>query len=124
MVPISLLQRLRTVNALYFLVNQVKVYRPETFSDEYGGTYTDERYLGTFPVRYVHERHYENSIGDGLMARDEYLFVFSDGFPCEFQDKITIVNDSHPNRYFLVVSVDDTTSEGIFNTAKCVESYN
>lgn len=123
-VPINLLKRLREVNALYFLTNEVKVYRPETFTDEYGGTYTDNRYIGTFPSRFIHERNYENSVGDGLMPRDEYHFVFSDKSPIEYQDRLTIVGDNHPNRYFLVVSVDDTTSEGMFNTAKCVESYN
>ena len=57
-------------------------------------------------------------------VRDEYEFVFSYDAPIEYQDKITVVGDNHPNRYFLVTSVDDTTSEGMFNIAKCTESYN
>lgn len=123
-VPISLLNRLRYVNAFYFLTNKVKLYRVETFTDEYGGTYTQDILVGEFPARFVHETHKEVEIGGGLQARDEYEFVFAYDAPVEFQDKITIVGDNHSNRYFLVTSVDDTTSEGMFNTAKCIESYN
>jgi hypothetical protein len=123
-VPPSLLNTLRLVNANYFLTNKVILYRQETFTDEYGGTYSEEILVGTFPARFVHQTFKENLIGGGIQARDEYHFVFAYDSPVEFQDKIKIIGDNHPNRYFLVTSVDDTTSEGMFNTAKCTESYN
>lgn len=123
-VPASLLNILRVVNANYFLTNKVKLYRVETFTDEYGGTYTQDILVGEFPARFVHETNKETAIGGGIQARDEYEFVFAFDTPVEFQDRITIVGDNHSNRYFLVISVDDTTSEGMFNTAKCIESYN
>ena len=123
-VPISLLNTLRVVNANYFLTNKVQLYRQETFSDEYGGTTSESILVGVFPARFVHKTFKEQLIGGGIQARDEYEFVFSFNTPVEFQDRIKIVGDNHPNRYFLVTSVDDTTSEGIFNTAKCTESYN
>jgi hypothetical protein len=123
-VPQSILDRLRVVNAGYFLTDKVKLYRQETFTDEYGGTYSEEVLIGTFAARFVHQTYKEQQIGGGIQARDEYNFVFPYDFVVEFQDKIKIVGDNHPNRYFLVTSVDDTTSEGIFNTAKCTESYN
>jgi hypothetical protein len=112
------------VNANYFLTNKVNLFRQETFTDEYGGTYSEEVLVGEFSSRFVHKTFKENLIGGGIQARDEYEFVFAFNAPVEFQDKIRIVGDNHPNRYFLVTSVDDTTSEGIFNTAKCTESYN
>ena len=123
-VPASLLNVLRVVNANYFLTNKVLLYRQETFTDEYGGTYSEEVLLGTFPARFVHDTYKENLIGGNIEARDEYRFVFPYDMVVEFQDKIKIIGDNHPNRYFLVTSVDDTTSEGMFNTAKCTESYN
>jgi hypothetical protein len=123
-VPPSLLNTLRLVNANYFLTNKVNLFRQETFTDEYGGTYSEEVLVGEFSSRFVHKTFKENLIGGGIQARDEYEFVFAYNAPVEFQDKIRIVGDNHPNRYFLVTSVDDTTSEGIFNTAKCTESYN
>ena len=123
-VPASLLNVLRVVNANYFLTNKVLLYRQETFTDDYGGTYSEEVLLGTFPARFVHDTYKENLIGGNIEARDEYRFVFPYDMVVEFQDKIKIVGDNHPNRYFLVTSVDDTTSEGMFNTAKCTESYN
>lgn len=123
-VPISLLNRLRFVNAFYFLTNKVKLYRAETTTDEYGGTYTDNILVGEFPARFVHETYKEQEIGGGFQPRDSYEFVFAYDAPVEYQDRITIIGDNHPNRYFLVTSVDDTTSEGMFNTAKCTESYN
>jgi hypothetical protein len=123
-VPISLLNKLRVVNSNYFLTNKVKVFRQETNTDEFGGTYSENVYLGTFPARFVHNRYNETLIGGNIQARDEYSFVFSYDMVIEFQDRLVIVGDNHPNRYFLVTSVDDTTSEGIFNTAKCTESYN
>jgi hypothetical protein len=123
-VPASLLNVLRVVNANYFLTNKVLLYRQETFTDDYGGTYSEEVLLGTFPARFVHDTYKENLIGGNIEARDEYRFVFPYDMVVEFQDKIKIIGDNHPNRYFLVTSVDDTTSEGMFNTAKCTESYN
>jgi hypothetical protein len=123
-VPPSLLNILRVVNANYFLTNRVNLFRQETFTDLYGGTYSEEVLVGEFSSRFVHKTFKENLIGGGIQARDEYEFVFAFNAPVEFQDKIRIVGDNHPNRYFLVTSVDDTTSEGIFNTAKCTESYN
>ena len=123
-VPPSLLNTLRLVNANYFLTNRVNLFRQETFTDLYGGTYSEEVLVGEFPARFVHKTFKENLIGGGIQARDEYEFVFAFNAPVEFQDKIRIVGDNHPNRYFLVTSVDDTTSEGMFNTAKCTESYN
>jgi hypothetical protein len=123
-VPPSLLNVLRVVNANYFLTNKVQLYRQETFTDIYGGTSSESILVGVFPARFVHKTNKEQLIGGGIQARDEYEFVFNFNTPVEFQDKIRIVGDTHPNRYFLVTSVDDTTSEGIFNTAKCTESYN
>ena len=123
-VPPSLLNILRVVNANYFLTNKVQLYRQETFTDIYGGTSSESILVGTFPARFVHETNKEQLIGGGIQARDEYEFVFAFDTPVEFQDRITIVGDNHSNRYFLVTSVDDTTSEGMFNTAKCTESYN
>jgi hypothetical protein len=123
-IPQSLLNRLRYVNALVFLSNEVKVYRPETFNDEYGGTYTDYRLLGTFPSRFVHDTYKEGPVGEGIQPSDEYRFIFGMNPGIEYMDKLVIPNDNHSNRYFLVISVDDTTSEGMFNTAKCVERYN
>jgi len=123
-VPPSLLNTLRLVNANYFLTNRVNLFRQETFTDLYGGTYSEEVLVGEFPARFVHKTFDEKLIGGGIQARDEYHFVFAFDSPVEFQDKIRIIGDNHPNRYFLVTSVDDTTSEGMFNTAKCTESYN
>lgn len=123
-VPPSLLNTLRVVNANYFLTNKVRLYRVETFTDEYGGTYTQDIFVGELPARFVHKTYKEQEIGGGIQVRDEYEFVFSYDAPIEYQDKITVVGDNHPNRYFLVTSVDDTTSEGMFNIAKCTESYN
>ena len=123
-VPPSLLNTLRLVNANYFLTNKVQLYRQETFTDIYGGTSSESILIGTFSARFVHKTNKEQLIGGGIQARDEYEFVFNFNTPVEFQDRITIVGDNHPNRYFLVTSVDDTTSEGMFNTAKCTESYN
>jgi hypothetical protein len=123
-VPKSILNQLRLVNANYFLTDKVNLFRQETFTDEYGGTYSEEVLIGTFPARFVHQTYKEQQIGGGIQARDEYNFVFPYDFVVEFQDKIKIIGDNHPNRYFLVTSVDDTTSEGMFNTAKCTESYN
>jgi len=123
-VPISILNTLRKVNANYFLVNKVLLFRQETSTDEYGGTISTEVLLGTFPARFVHDTYKEALIGGNIEARDEYRFVFPYDMVVEFQDKIRIIGDNHPNRYFLVTSVDDTTSEGMFNTAKCTENYN
>jgi len=123
-VPPSLLNTLRLVNANYFLTNKVQLYRQETFTDIYGGTSSESILVGVFPARFVHKTNKEQLIGGGIQARDEYEFVFAFDAPVEFQDRITIVGDNHSNRYFLVTSVDDTTSEGMFNTAKCTESYN
>ena len=123
-VPPSLLNILRVVNANYFLTNKVILFRQETFTDDFGGTYSEDVLVGEFSARFVHETFKENLIGGNIQARDEYHFVFAYNAPVEFQDKIRIVGDNHPNRYFLVTSVDDTTSEGMFNTAKCTESYN
>ena len=123
-VPPSLLNVLRVVNANYFLTNKVTLFRQETFTDDFGGTYSENVLVGVFPARFVHKTNKEQLIGGGIQARDEYEFVFAFDAPVEFQDRITIVGDTHQNRYFLVTSVDDTTSEGIFNTAKCTESYN
>lgn len=123
-VPKSILNQLRIVNANYFLTDKCNLFRQETFTDDYGGTYSEEVLIGTFPVRFVHNTYKEQLIGGNIEARDEYNFVFPYDFVVEFQDKIKIIGDNHPNRYFLVVSVDDTTSEGMFNTAKCIESYN
>lgn len=123
-VPISILNQLRVVNANYFLTNKVNLFRQETFTDDFGGTYSEEVLIGTFPARFVHDTYKENLIGGNIEARDEYRFVFAYDMVVEFQDKIKIIGDNHPNRYFLVTSCDDTTSEGMFNTAKCIESYN
>ena len=76
-VPKSLLDRLRVVNAGYFLTDKVKLYRIETFTDEFGGTYSDSVLVGEFPARFIHEKYREVLIGGGIQARDEYEFVFN-----------------------------------------------
>ena len=123
-VPISMLNILRKVNADYFMTNRVKVYRIETFIDEFGGSYSDNVLVGEFPCRFVHRTHRERLVGENIAADDTYDFVFPYDVTVDFSDKIIIIGDNHPNRYFLVVSVDDTTSEGMFNTARCTENYN
>lgn len=123
-VPKSLLNTLRVANANYFMTDKVKVFRIETFMDEYGGSYSDNRLVGDFPCRFIHRKHKEGLVGQNIAADDEYDFVFPWDVKVEFQDRLTIDGDNHPNRYFLVISVDDTTSEGIFTTARCTENYN
>lgn len=123
-VPQTLLNTLRLRNAAYFMTNKVKVYRTETFMDEYGGSYSDNVFVGEFPCRFVHRSHKEGLVGENIAAEDQYDFIFPWNVTVDFQDRITIINDNHPNRYFLVISVDDTTSEGMFNTARCIENYN
>ena len=54
-VPKSLLNTLRVANANYFMTDKVKVYRIETFIDEFGGTYSDNVLLGD-----VHKYQYLN----------------------------------------------------------------
>ena len=75
-VPQSLLNILRKVNADYFLSNKVKLYKYESFTDEYGGTYTDYVLSGEFPARFVHDTYKEQLIGGNIEPRDEYRFVF------------------------------------------------
>ena len=46
------------------------------------------------------------------------------GIDVRFEDRLQIVNDANPTRYFLVVGVDDVISQGIFKTAKVEVNYN
>ena len=122
--PPSLLNRLRAVSAEYMLTDSVKIYRAETFTDEYGGTYNDYRLLETVKARIVHKQYQEEPQGGGITNKDEYVFYFSDATNINFDDKLVRVDDVDTGRYFLVVGVDSAVSQGIFLAAKTEVNYN
>jgi hypothetical protein len=122
--PISLLNRLRTVSAEYMMTDSVKIYRSETFTDEYGGTYNDYRVIETVKARIVHKQYQEEPIGGGITNKDEYYFYFNDAVDVRFDDKLVKVDDVDTGRYFLVVGIDSATSQGIFLTVKTEVNYN
>jgi hypothetical protein len=122
--PLSLLNRLRAVSAEYMLTDDVKIYRAETFTDEYGGTYNDYRLIETVKARIVHKQYQEEPLGGGITNKDEYVFYFSDATNITFDDKLIRVDDVDTGRYFLVVGVDSAVSQGIFLAAKTEVNYN
>jgi hypothetical protein len=122
--PLSLLNRLRAVSAEYMLTDSVKIYRAETFTDEYGGTYNDYRLIETVKARIVHKQYQEEPLGGGISNKDEYVFYFSDATNITFDDKLVRVDDVDTGRYFLVVGVDSAVSQGIFLAAKTEVNYN
>ena len=122
--PLSLLNRLRAVSAEYMLTDDVKIYRAETFTDEYGGTYNDYRLIETVKARIVHKQYQEEPLGGGISNKDEYVFYFSDATNINFDDKLVRVDDVDTGRYFLVVGVDSAVSQGIFLAAKTEVNYN
>jgi hypothetical protein len=122
--PLSLLIRLRAVSAEYMLTDDVKIYRAETFTDEYGGTYNDYRLIETVKARIVHKQYQEEPLGGGITNKDEYVFYFSDATNITFDDKLIRVDDVDTGRYFLVVGVDSAVSQGIFLAAKTEVNYN
>ncbi len=122
--PLSLLNRLRAVSAEYMLTDDVKIYRAETFTDEYGGTYNDYRLIETVKARIVHKQYQEEPLGGGITNKDEYVFYFSDATNITFDDKLVRVDDVDTGRYFLVVGVDSAVSQGIFLAAKTEVNYN
>jgi head-tail adaptor len=122
--PPSLLNRLRAVSAEYMLSDSVQIYRAETFTDEYGGTYNDYRLIETVKARIVHKQYQEEPQGGGITNRDEYYFYFNDSVDVTFDDKLVKVNDPYTTRYFLVVGVDNALSQGIFLTVKTEVNYN
>jgi head-tail adaptor len=122
--PLSLLNRLRAVSAEYMLTDSVKIYRAETFTDEYGGTYNDYRLIETVKARIVHKQYQEEPQGGGITNRDEYYFYFGDAVDVTFDDKLIRVDDVDTGRYFLVVGVDSAISQGIFLTVKTEVNYN
>lgn len=122
--PLSLLNRLRAVSAEYMLTDDVKIYRAETFTDEYGGTYNDYRLIETVKARIVHKQYQEEPLGGGISNKDEYVFYFSDATNITFDDKLVRVDDVDTGRYFLVVGVDSAVSQGIFLAAKTEVNYN
>ena len=122
--PLSLLNILRSVSAEYMLTDDVKIYRAETFTDEYGGTYNDYRLIETVKARIVHKQYQEEPLGGGISNKDEYVFYFSDATNINFDDKLVRVDDVDTGRYFLVVGVDSAVSQGIFLAAKTEVNYN
>jgi len=122
--PTSLLNTLRTASAFYMMSDLVQILRSESFSDEYGGVYTSYTIVETVKARLTHRQYQEEPIGGGITNKDEYYFIFPDVIDVRFEDRLQIVNDANPTRYFLVVGVDDVISQGIFKTAKVEVNYN
>lgn len=122
--PISLLNTLRAASAFYMMTDSVQILRTESWTDEYGGVYSDYTIVETVKARLVHRQYQEEPIGGGITNKDEYYFIFPDAVDVRFEDKIKKVNDPNTDRYFLVVGVDDVVSEGVFKTAKVEVNYN
>jgi hypothetical protein len=122
--PPSLLNTLRAASNYYMMSDSVQILRSESWNDEYGGVYTDYTVIATVKARLTHRQYQEEPIGGGITNKDEYYFIFPDAQDVQFQDRINIVNDAIPGRYFLVVGVDDVISQGIFKTAKVEVNYN
>jgi hypothetical protein len=122
--PTTLLNTLRAASAYYMMSDNVRILRSESWSDEYGGVYTDYTVVSTTKARLTHRQYQEEPIGGGITNKDEYYFIFEDATDIRFEDRVEIVNDPNSTRYFLVVGVDDVVSQGIFKTAKVEVNYN
>jgi len=122
--PASLLNTIRAASAFYMMTDEVQVMRTESWTDEYGGVYSDYTIVATVKARLVHRQYQEEPIGGGITNKDEYYFIFPDDIDVRFENKIKKVNDPNTDRYFLVVGVDDVVSEGVFKTAKVEVNYN
>ena len=122
--PTTLLNTLRAASAYYMMSDNVRVLRSESWTDEYGGVYTDYTVVSTTKARLTHRQYQEEPIGGGITNKDEYYFIFEDALDVRFEDRVEIVNDPNSTRYFLVVGVDDVVSQGIFKTAKVEVNYN
>lgn len=122
--PTTLLNTLRAASAYYMMSDNVRVLRSESWTDEYGGVYTDYTVVSTTKARLTHRQYQEEPIGGGITNKDEYYFIFEDALDIRFEDRVEIVNDPNSTRYFLVVGVDDVVSQGIFKTAKVEVNYN
>jgi len=122
--PTSLLNTLRAASAYYMMSDNVRVLRSESWTDEYGGVYTDYTVVSTQKARLTHRQYQEEPIGGGITNKDEYYFIFEDATDIRFEDRVEIVNDPNSTRYFLVVGVDDVVTQGIFKTAKVEVNYN
>ena len=122
--PTTLLNTLRAASAYYMMSDNVRILRSESWSDEYGGVYTDYTVVSTTKARLTHRQYQEEPIGGGITNKDEYYFIFEDNIDIRFEDRVQIVNDPNSTRYFLVVGVDDVVTQGIFKTAKVEVNYN
>lgn len=122
--PTTLLNTLRAASAYYMMSDNVRVLRSESWTDEYGGVYTDYTVVSTTKARLTHRQYQEEPIGGGITNKDEYYFIFEDALDIRFEDRVEIVNDPNSTRYFLVVGVDDVVTQGIFKTAKVEVNYN
>jgi len=122
--PPSLLNTLRAASNFYMMSDEVQILRSESWNDEYGGVYTDYTVIATVKARLTHRQYQEEPIGGGITNKDEYYFIFPDAQDIQFKDRVNIVNDPIPGRYFLVVGVDDCVTQGIFKTAKVEVNYN
>ena len=122
--PTSLLNTLRAASRFYMMSDLVQVLRTESWTDEYGGVYSDYTIVATVKARLTHRQYQEEPLGGGITNKDEYYFIFPDVIDVRFDDRLQIVNDANPTRYFLVVGVDDVISQGIFKTAKVEVNYN
>ena len=122
--PTTLLNTLRAASAYYMMSDNVRILRSESWSDEYGGVYTDYTVVSTTKARLTHRQYQEEPIGGGITNKDEYYFIFEDNIDVRYEDRVQIVNDPNSTRYFLVVGVDDVVTQGIFKTAKVEVNYN
>jgi hypothetical protein len=122
--PTSLLNTLRAASSFYMMSDLVQVLRTESWTDEYGGVYSDYTIVATVKARLTHRQYQEEPLGGGITNKDEYYFIFPDVIDVRFEDRLQIVNDANPTRYFLVVGVDDVITQGIFKTAKVEVNYN
>jgi hypothetical protein len=122
--PTTLLNTLRAASAYYMMSDNVRILRSESWSDEYGGVYTDYTVASTTKARLTHRQYQEEPIGGGITNKDEYYFIFEDATDIRFEDRVEIVNDPNSTRYYLVVGVDDVVTQGIFRTAKVEVNYN
>jgi hypothetical protein len=122
--PTTLLNTLRAASAYYMMSDNVRILRSESWSDEYGGVYTDYTVVSTTKARLTHRQYQEEPIGGGITNKDEYYFIFEDATDIRFEDRVEIVSDPNSTRYFLVVGVDEVVSQGIYKTAKVEVNYN
>ena len=122
--PLSLLNTLRAASNFYMMSDLVQVLRTESWTDEYGGVYSDYTIIATVKARLTHRQYQEEPIGGGITNKDEYYFIFPDQTDVRFEDKLRLVSDINTDRYYLVVGVDDAISQGIYKTAKVEVNYN